>query len=153
MVRPLKNLGDRNGVAGEAQDSPSSLVCPRLLTGTLPSLYVLVCLLTSCNGPPPAKHTISVTFDYDFTATRGCSPTIVTECIARFNVYDVGAGKPVKLFSVPAPPAAHLPVKDISGKSQPLSIGTGKHLLSVSAQMSSGEESDMQQCTAWTFLP
>jgi hypothetical protein len=74
-------------------------------------------------------------------------------CIAQFNVYDLGAGKPVKLFSIPAPPGAHSLIKDIVGKSQPLTIGRGKHMLAVSAQMSDGKESNMQDCTAGTILP
>ena len=66
---------------------------------------------------------VSVTFDYDFTETSACSPTIFTGCIAQFNVYDVGAGKPVKLFSIPAPAGAHTLTKDIVGKSQPRRSG------------------------------
>jgi hypothetical protein len=44
-------------------------------------------------------------------------------------------------------------VKYIIGKSQPLNIGIGKHLLAVGAQVSSGEESNLQPCTTWTLLP
>jgi hypothetical protein len=75
------------------------------------------------------------------------------ECIAQFNVYDLGVGKPVKLFSIPAPTGAHGPFRDIVGRSEPLTIGTGKHVLAVSAQMSSGQESNMQECTTGTILP
>ena len=107
----------------------------------------------SCHRAPSSTHSISLTFDYDFTADHGCSPTLMTNCIARFNVYDVSTGKPVKLFTIPAPSGASRPVKDIIGKSEPLNIGTGKHLLAVSAQMSSGEESSLQLCTTWTLLP
>jgi len=96
---------------------------------------------------------VSVTFDYDFTQNHACSPTIAVECISQFNVYDLRAEKPVKLFSIPAPSGAHTPVRDIVGRSQLVTIETGKHVLAVSAQMSSGEESNMQQCTAGTILP
>jgi hypothetical protein len=99
------------------------------------------------------KRIVSVTFDYDFTKNPACSPTILTGCIARFNVYDVGPGKPVKLFSIPAPTGAYSLTKDIAGKSQPLTIGRGNHTLAASAQMSSGEESSMQECTTGTILP
>jgi hypothetical protein len=75
------------------------------------------------------------------------------ECIAQFNVYDLEAGKTVRLFSIPAPTAARTPFRDIVGRSQPLTIGTGKHVLAVSAQMSNGQESNMQECTAGTILP
>jgi len=70
-------------------------------------------------------------FDYDFTETSACSPTIFTGCIAQFNVYDVGARKPVKLFSIPAPGGAHSLTDDIVGKSQPLAIGSGNVTLTT----------------------
>ena len=98
-------------------------------------------------------HSISVTFDYDFSVNHACSPTLTTNCIAQFNVYDISKGKREKLFTIPAPSGASGPIRDIVGKSQELNIGTGKRLLAVSAQMSSGEESNMQECTASTLLP
>jgi hypothetical protein len=110
----------------------------------------VVFLCVSCTTK---KHVVSVTFDYDFTETSACSPTVLTGCIAQFNVYDVGARKPVKLFSIPAPAGAHSLTKDIVGKSQPLAIESGKHVLAVSAQTASGEESSLQECTAGTVLP
>jgi len=106
-----------------------------------------------CTRTDSTKHIVSVTFDYDFTQNHACSPTIVMECIAQFNVYDLGRGKPVKIFSIPAPTGAHTLLRDIVGRSQPLTIGTGQHVLAVSAQMSSGQESNMQECTAGTILP
>jgi hypothetical protein len=106
-----------------------------------------------CASCTTKKHVVSVTFDYDFTETSACSPTVFTGCLAQFNVYDVGAGRPVKLFSIPAPAGAHSLTKDIVGKSQPLAIGSGKHVLAVSAQTASGEESTLQDCTAGTILP
>ena len=106
-----------------------------------------------CVSCTTKKHVVSVMFDYDFTETSACSPTLFTGCIAQFNVYDVGAGKPAKLFSIPAPAGAHTLTKDIVGKSQPLAIGSGKHVLAVSAQTASGEESTLQECTAGTILP
>jgi hypothetical protein len=120
-----------------------------------PLLWVIAAAFfcSCCTRTDSRKHIVSVTFDYDFTQNHPCSPTIVLECIAQFNVYDLGAGKPVKLFSIPAPIGAHTPVRDIIGRSQPLTIGTGKHVLAVSAQMSSGQESKMQECTAGTILP
>ena len=115
------------------------------------SLWAAVAFLSvSCTTK---KHVVSVTFDYDFTETSACSPTVLTGCIAQFNVYDVGAGKPVKLFSIPAPAGAHSLTKDIVGKSQPLAISSGKHVLAVSAQTASGEESSLQECTAGMVLP
>jgi hypothetical protein len=98
-------------------------------------------------------HSISLAFDYDFTLNHACSPTLTTNCIAQFNIYDVSTGKPTKLFTIPAPSGAAGQVRDITGKSQPLKIGTGKHLLAISAQMSGGEESTLQPCPTWTLLP
>jgi hypothetical protein len=110
-------------------------------------------LCAGCTRTDSSKHIVSVTFDYDFTENPACSPAILTGCIARFNVYDVGAGKPAKLFSIPAPAGAHALFKDIVGKSQPLAIGSGKHVLAVSAETASGQESSLQECTAGTVLP
>jgi hypothetical protein len=110
-------------------------------------------LLVGCTKTNSTKHVVSVTFDYDFTNTTACSQTILMGCIAQFNVYDIGSGKPVKLFSIPAPTGAHSLTRDIVGKSQPIDIGGGKHVLAVSAQMSTGEESNMQECTAGVILP
>jgi hypothetical protein len=113
--------------------------------------FFAVCI--SCHRAPSTTHSISLTFDYDFTVNHGCSPTLMSNCIARFNVYDMSTGNPAKLFTIPAPSGASGPVKDIIGKSPQLNIRTGKHLLAVSAQMSSGEESSLQLCTTWTLLP
>jgi hypothetical protein len=77
----------------------------------------------------------------------------MTNCIAQFNVYDISKEKPEKLFTIPAPSGASGPIRDIIGKSQPLNIKTGKRLLAVSAQMSSGEESNIQECIVRTALP
>lgn len=35
------------------------------------------------------KHTIVVTFDYDFTAVPACSEKVTKKCIAKFVVYDI----------------------------------------------------------------
>jgi hypothetical protein len=113
--------------------------------------FFVACI--SCNRATSSTHSISLAFDYDFTVNHACSPTLKTNCIAQFNVYDVSTGKPTKIFTIPAPSGASGKIKDITGKSQPLNIGNGKHLLAVSAQMSSGEESSLQACTTWTLLP
>jgi hypothetical protein len=94
-----------------------------------------------------------VEFSYDFTLVPACSSTVAKKCIAQFNVYDISAGKPIKLFSIPAPPGAKGPVKSITGESQPLLFESGKHLLAVTAQMVSSEESDPHACTVWAQIP
>jgi hypothetical protein len=73
--------------------------------------------------------------------------------VARFNVYDISAEKPIKLFSIPARPGADGPVKGITGESQPLLFETGKHRFAVTAQMASGEESNPHACIVWASVP
>jgi len=103
--------------------------------------------------PPPVKHTISVKFDYDFTSNHACSSDLKKKCVARFNVYDISGTKPYKLFTIPAPAGANGPVKEISGDSQPLLFEPGKHLLAVTAQFESGEESSPYACSVWVQIP
>jgi hypothetical protein len=119
-------------------------------------LPCVIALITACAcqaQTQSVKHTVTVTFDYDFTVNRACPPTVTKKCIARFIVYDISAGKPYKLFSIPAPPGAAGPVKGITGDSQPLLFETGKHLIAVTAQMASGEESNARSATAWAQVP
>jgi hypothetical protein len=113
----------------------------------------LVTVSASLARAQSGKHTVSVKFDYDFTLNHSCSPTVTKKCMAQFNVYDISAGKPIKLFSIPAPPGASGPVKSITGESQPLLFESGKHLLGVTAQMASGEESNPHACTVWARVP
>jgi hypothetical protein len=70
---------------------------------------------------PSPKHTIVVTFDYDFTAVPACSEKVSKKCIAKFVVYDISGEKPYKLFTIPVPAGAAGKVKGISGESQPFS--------------------------------
>jgi hypothetical protein len=99
------------------------------------------------------KHTIVVTFDYDFTAVPACSEKVSKKCIAKFVVYDISGEKPYKLFTIPVPAGATGKVKGISGESQPLLFESGKHLLGVSAQRESGEESNPHATTVWVTIP
>ena len=99
------------------------------------------------------KHAITITFDYDFTATHACSAKITKKCIAKFIVYDISGDKPYKLFTIPVPADATGPVKGISGQSQPLLFESGKHKLAVTAQNDKGEESSSYACTVWITIP
>jgi hypothetical protein len=99
------------------------------------------------------KHTITVTFDYDFTALHACSPKATKKCITKFIVYDISGKKPYKLFTIPVPADASGPVKGISGESQPLLFESGKHLLAVTAQKDSGEESSPYASSVWATIP
>jgi hypothetical protein len=100
-----------------------------------------------------AKHTISVKFDYNFTATPACSQKVTKKCIAKFVVYDISGGKPYKLFEIPVPADASGAVKGISGESQPLLFEPGKHLIAVTAQKNSGEESSPPASAMWVTIP
>jgi hypothetical protein len=102
---------------------------------------------------PPVKHTITVKFDYNFTSTPACSQKVTKKCIAKFVVYDISGGKPYKLFEIPAPADASGAVKGISGESQPLLFESGKHLVAVTAQNDSGEESSAPASAVWVKIP
>ena len=99
------------------------------------------------------KHTITITFDYDFTAMHACSPKVTKKCVAKFIVYDISGDKPYKLFTIPVPADATGPVKGISGKSQPLLFESGKHKLAATAQNEKGEESSSYAATVWITIP
>jgi hypothetical protein len=101
----------------------------------------------------PIKHTISVKFDYNFTAMPACSQKVTKKCIAKFVVYDISGGKPYKLFTIPVPADASGAVKGISGESQPLLFESGKHLVAVTAQKDSGEESSPPASAVWVTIP
>lgn len=101
----------------------------------------------------PIKHTISVKFDYNFTATPACSQKVTKKCIAKFVVYDISGGKPYELFAIPVPADASGAVKGISGESQPLLFEPGKHLIAVTAQKDSGEESSPSASAMWVKIP
>jgi hypothetical protein len=101
-----------------------------------------------CTGTDPNEHGVTVTFDYDFTENHACSSTVTTNCLARFNVYDVSGTTPTKLFSIPAPSGAAGRVTNITGGIRPLPSKSTKHVFAVSAQMASGAESSPQACAA-----
>jgi hypothetical protein len=102
-----------------------------------------------------AKHSVTVTFDYDFRRTPACSDTVKKNCIALFNVYDVsgGAKNRFKLFTIPVPAGATKLVNGITGKSPELVFEPGKHRLAVTAQLDSGRESITNAATVWVVVP
>src|ERR1700747_836859 len=108
---------------------------------------VLVFIVAGAAGARPRwtqaqspKHTIVVTFDYDFTAVPACSGKVSKKCIGKLVWYDISGVKPYKLFTIPVPAGATGKPKGISGESQPLLFESGKHLLGVSAQRDRGDE-------------
>jgi hypothetical protein len=122
------------------------------------SLFFLAVLSTLAAGvcfaqTQSPKHTIVVTFNYDFTAVPACSEKVTKKCIAKFIVYDISGEKPYKLFTIPVPAGASGKVKGISAESQPLLFESGKHLLGVSAQRENGEESNPHATTFWATIP
>src|SRR5271165_5846786 len=98
----------------------------------------------------PGQHTLTVTFNYDFTTDNACSATVTKACLLQFNIYDVTTGTPVKLFSVPAPPGATSAVTAISG---PLPMKSGVHTFAATAQMADGTESSPNASTATATVP
>ncbi|HWO39097.1 MAG TPA: hypothetical protein VNO32_60760, partial [Candidatus Acidoferrum sp.] len=102
-----------------------------------------------------ARHTIAVTFDYDFGIIPACSSEVKLPCIQHFNLYDISAGIPnrVRLGSIPVPSGARGLVKGISGTSESHSFRSGKHMIAVSAQMPNGIESNLSECTTIVKIP
>jgi hypothetical protein len=101
-----------------------------------------------------SKHSITLTFDYDFRTMPVCSSGVIKNCVAQFNVYDISAGvtKRTKLFSSPPPPGATGVVKGIRLTTPTLLFESGKHMLAVTAQTPAGTESDPKQCITWVEI-
>jgi hypothetical protein len=93
-----------------------------------------------------AKHTLTLTFDYDFTKTPACSATVKVHCVAKFSVYDISSHKPYFLFYAPVPSGAHGLMKGITATSPRLLFAAGKHRIAVSAMEPDGSESPPQEC-------
>jgi hypothetical protein len=139
----------KHGFSTVADDRASSALPRALMLIAIALVSARPCIAQAQSG----KHAVTVKFDYDFTVNHACSPTVTKKCVAQFNVYDISAGQPTKLFSIPVPPGASGPVKSIAGESQPLLFETGKHRFAVTAQMASGEESDPRACKVWAQVP
>lgn len=93
-----------------------------------------------------AMHSITVTFDYDFTKTPACSDKVKKKCVAKFSVYDISGDKPYFLFSAPVPDQAQGLVKGITARSPRMLFAVGKHRIAVSAQDPDGKESAPRDC-------
>jgi hypothetical protein len=103
----------------------------------------------------PSRHSITVTFNYDFTTTPACSPSVIEKCIRQFNLYEISDGlfNRKKLASIPAPAGATGYVKGISGTTKPFLWFSGKHRIAIAAQLQNGEESDLSKCTIVVKIP
>jgi hypothetical protein len=128
---------------------PSSLA--RL--AVVATAFVLATALPSVTGATPGQHTLTVTFNYDFTTDNACSATVTKSCLQQFNIYDVTTGTPVKLFSVPAPAGATTAVTGITGTSALLPMKSGVHTFGATAQMADGTESSPNASTATATVP
>ncbi len=98
-----------------------------------------------------SRHSVTVTFDYNFGFTPACSEMVTDHCVKQFNVYDISAGveNRTRLFTIAVDPASRGIVKGITGTSPMLLFAPGKHFISVTAQTPSNQKSAPEACTAW----
>ena len=106
-------------------------------------------------APGHSLHSITVTFDYDFTRTPACTQKIHEHCTQRFVVYDISAGYAhrAKLFTIPVPDGAKGQMHGITATGPKLDFEPGKHQLAVTAQEPSGVESQHYAATVWVVIP
>ena len=106
---------------------------------------------------PSGKHTITVTFTYDFRLTPACAGKVRKNCVTQFNIYDLSAGfkNRTKLFSIPVGTDVGKGVKEFSATSPLLLFESGKHLIGAAAQgPEPGKlESDPRLCKVWVEVP
>lgn len=115
---------------------------------------VAIILLTGFSAAGRAdgsRHSVTVTFDYNFALTPACSEKVTDNCVLQFNVYDISNGfeQRTRLFTIPVDRAAKGIVKGITGSSPILLFSPGKHLISVVAQTPSNRKSDPGACATW----
>lgn len=106
-------------------------------------------------APGHSAHSVTVTFDYDFTLTPACTQKIREHCIEHFVAYDISAGLAhrAKLFTIPVPDAAKGKMRGITATGPKMDFESGKHLLAVTAQEPSGMESKHFAATVWVVIP
>jgi hypothetical protein len=106
-------------------------------------------------APGRSFHSVTVKFDYNFTATPACSEKIREHCVCRFVVYDISSGfeHRAKLFTIPVPDGAKGQVRGITATSPKLEFEPGEHELAVTAQEPSGIESRHYAATVWVVIP
>ena len=136
--------------ASVAQQHPTPAPAPAPATATAPP--------TQAPAPSPAKHTITVHFDYNFSATPPCSQQPANErCVQQFIIYDISGGvlpgRRFQLFTVPVPPGAKGAMRQITGTSPPLAFQSGRHLLAITAQMPDKKESNPTVSQFWIKIP
>ena len=107
-----------------------------------------------CPQAPQVMHSISGTFDYDFTKTPACKAKKQQNCVAQFVLYDVSIGVPKRkqLVVIPLPANPKGAVKKIPWSTGCLVFESGKHRLAVRAQEPNGQESHVKQCESCTTI-
>jgi hypothetical protein len=106
-------------------------------------------------APGHSLHSITVTFDYDFTRTPACTQKVREHCTQRFVVYDISAGyaRRAKLFVIPVPDGAKGQMHGITATGPKLDFESGRHQIAVTAQEPSGVESQHYAATVWVVIP
>lgn len=127
----------------------------RLLMYLAAPLALVLAVASIAAGVENRKHTIEISFNYDFRLTPACSPKAKGACVQEFVLYDISAGvsKRSKLMEIPVPRGATGLVKGITATTPPLVFESGKHLLAVVARMPNGVESKTGSCNVWVTIP
>jgi len=115
---------------------------------------ILLAGLGAAGQTESSKHSIKVTFTYNFDVTPACSADVTKNCVKQFVVYDLSAGYDHRsvLLTIPVPPGAKGVVDGITGSTPVLLFETGKHLISVVAQDPSNRESNAKECVTWAVI-
>jgi hypothetical protein len=101
------------------------------------------------------RHTVTVTFDYDFGKTPACSAKVTRHCVQQFIAYDISAGinNATMMFPIALPIHPVGAIHGITATSPLLDFESGKHLVSVSAMSPDGTHSKRSLCTTWITIP
>jgi hypothetical protein len=110
---------------------------------------------TPTEATAPAKHSVTLKFNYDFRSTRACSKKHKANCVRQFVVYDISAGedKRTQLFTIPTPKHAKKSNVPVTATSPQLLFESGQHQLEVVAQYPDGTESAKRASTTWITIP
>ncbi len=94
-----------------------------------------------------AKHSLTVTFDYDFGKNAACTDAVKQKCVAKFRVYDISSPfKKYLLYAIAVPAGATGMTKNISGTSPEMTFVVGQHRIGVAAVTADNVESNPLLC-------
>ncbi|MGH9687491.1 MAG: hypothetical protein ACRD5K_10400 [Candidatus Acidiferrales bacterium] len=118
-------------------------------------LAIVSAFAPASTGAESQKHTIKVSFNYDFRVTPACSSKSKGVCVQEFVLYDISAGvsNRTKLMDILVPANPTGLVKGITGTTIPLLFEPGRHLLAVVARTPTGVESNPNRCIYWVTVP